>query len=163
MKKPPHSKSSGFFVAALLASCRRDVGTTVACHFHRHADRLAKGRVRVTAEVRPTPRRRALLDLNDRASTVSGLMVFRSLRLYPTQTRRSAFSRTVVQPNPTSPKLPAPKRPPATSPNRPIPGSRSSHLVSINGAPAAPAEWPVFSQQIGTFTALDQPARVTPT
>ena len=37
----------------------------------------------------------------------------------PTQTRRSVFSRAVVQPNPTSPKLNAPKRPHATSPNRP--------------------------------------------
>ena len=49
-------------------------------------------------------------------------MEFRSLkaasrdRVFPTQTRRSAFSRAIIQPNPTSPKLNAPKRPSAPSP-----------------------------------------------
>ena len=33
-----------------------------------------------------------------------------------TQTRRSAFSRAIIQPNPTSPKLNSPKRPSAPSP-----------------------------------------------
>jgi hypothetical protein len=41
---------------------------------------------------------------------------------YPiaTQTRRPAFSRVVVQPNPAATRLSAPKQPSATSPNRPV-------------------------------------------